>query len=376
MTAITRDLPRTWKAARTPLIIGLFLLLAAVAVAGSTRGAGRGQLNPDAADDSGSRAIAQLLRADGVPVDVVRRAAEVAMVGPDSTVLVPFPERLAPAQLQAVRESGADVVLVAPGPEVAAELAPGVEITALGSPVDVLDPACDLPAAARAGPAELGGELYRGGGALTCYGGAAGAALARVTGAGRSVTLLGAPDVLTNARLAEEGNAALALGLLGGQPRLVWFMAVPEGPPVGDERSLFDLADPGWGWGAAQLAVAALLAILWRARRLGPVVAEPLPVVVRAAEAVEGRARLYRRATASAHAAQTLRVAARARLAPLVGLPDTAEPPSLVEAVAARTSRSSGAVGALLYGPAPVDDAALIALADMLDACEREVRRS
>jgi hypothetical protein len=114
--------------------------------------------------------------------------------------------------------------------------------------------------------------------------------------------------------------------------------------------------------------------VLWRARRLGPVVREPLPVVVRASEAVEGRARLYRRAGAREHAAETLREATRARLRPLVGLPPDAAAGELVGAVAARVGRRD--VGGLLYGPPPGDDAGLVALARALDECEGEVRRS
>ena len=124
-----------------------------------------------------------------------------------------------------------------------------------------------------------------------------------------------------------------------------------------------------------QLAVAVLLLALWRARRLGPVVVEPLPVVVRAAETVEGRARLYRRSGARGHGS---RGAARRRPGPAgtaLGLPRRAEPPAVVAAVAGRSGRTGPDVAALLYGAAPADDGALVRLADDLDALEREVRR-
>ncbi|MGH3565130.1 MAG: DUF4350 domain-containing protein [Pseudonocardia sp.] len=392
---------QVWRAARTPLLLGLFVVLAGVLLAASADRTTRGRLDPAAVDDSGSRAVVQLLREQGVAVDVVRTAAGIRRTGPGSTVLVPFPWRLGPAQLAAVQQSDADVVVVAPGPEALAALAPDVEIIALDEPVDVLDPSCDLPAARSAGRVELGGELYRAeGAALTCYPTDAGAALVQVragvdtdpAGApssadprpagpppdARTVTVLGAPDVLTNGALAEEGNAALALGLLGANPRLLWFLPGPEGPPVGQERSLGELVAPGWWWGVAQLGVAAVLVALWRARRLGPVVAEPLPVVVRSAETVEGLARLYRRAGAREHAADALRAATRARLAPLLGLGrgDQDCAAALVAAVAARTGRPTTEVDTLLYGPAPLDDRLLVELADGLDACEGEVRRS
>jgi len=388
------------------LFLGLLVVLAGVVLAAAADRTTRGRLDPAAADDSGSRAVAQLLRAQGVAVDVVRTVAGIRGAGTGSTVLVAFPWRLGRGQLEAVRQSGADIVAVAPGPEALAALASDVEIIALDEPVGVLEPSCDLPAARSAGRAELGGELYRArGAATTCYSTDAGAALIQVasgtdpgpagppsapdprpTGAppaARTITVLGAPDVLTNGALAEEGNAALALGLLGTNPRLLWFLPGPEGPPVGQERSLGELVPPGWLWGMAQLGVAAVLVALWRARRLGPVVTEPLPVVVRSAETVEGLARLYRRAGAREHAAEALRGATRARLAPLLGLGrvDRDGAAALVAAVAARTGHPTAEVdtllyGPALYGPAPLDDRLLVELADDLHACEEEMRRS
>jgi len=107
---------------------------------------------------------------------------------------------------------------------------------------------------------------------------------------------------------------------------------------------------------------------------VGPVVEEPLPVVVRAAEAAEGRARLYRRAGARGRAAQNLRAATLGRLMPLLGQGRAADPVSVTAAVAARAARPAAEVSALLYGAAPADDAALVRLANELDALERMVR--
>jgi hypothetical protein len=118
-----------------------------------------------------------------------------------------------------------------------------------------------------------------------------------------------------------------------------------------------------------------VLVAVWRARRLGPVVTEPLPVVVRAAEATEGRARLYRRARARDRAADALRGAAVSRLAPRFGLGTAPDPQALAESLARHTGRPPHLVADLLYGPVPDDDAGLVALADALDALEEEVRR-
>ncbi len=122
-----------------------------------------------------------------------------------------------------------------------------------------------------------------------------------------------------------------------------------------------------------QLGVALLLTALWRARRLGPLVAEPLPVVIRASETVEGHARLYQSRRARDRVAATLRAAAIGRLAPAAGLPASAAPGAVAAALAARSALDEARVASLLYGTVPASDAALVALASDLDALEGEV---
>jgi hypothetical protein len=119
-----------------------------------------------------------------------------------------------------------------------------------------------------------------------------------------------------------------------------------------------------------------VLVALWRGRRLGPVVVEPLPVVVRATETVEGRARLLRAARARGTAAAALREASVARLSDVLGAGTAASPPVVVDAVCRRTGRTSGEVEALLFGDAPGDDAGLVRLANDLDGLEESVRRT
>ncbi|WP_232666205.1 DUF4350 domain-containing protein [Pseudonocardia sp. TRM90224] len=377
-TSVHRDPARIWKAARTPLVIAALVLAAATLIALLTDRTTRGALDPEGVSPAGSRAVATILRNEGVTVTVVRTSADVRLAGRGTTVLVPFPELLSQVQLDALRGS-ADVVLVAPDERVLDAVTPDVELTQSAGPVDVSQPDCTLAAATRAGAVQIGGRRYRSLTAIGCYPAEGGNALMQAVVDGRTVTVIGSADILTNDALDEEGNASLALSLLGGNEELRWFLPSPEGPPAGDERSFSELIPAGWVFAAVQLMVAALVVVLWRARRLGPVVEEPLPVVVRSAEAVEGRARLYRAAGARDHAAEVLREAARARLIPMLGLPDTTATgpsPALIEAVAGRVHRPAVQVEWLLYGPAPADDAGLIELANLLDMCESEVRQS
>jgi hypothetical protein len=63
-----------------------------------------------------------------------------------------------------------------------------------------------------------------------------------------------------------------------------------------------------------------------------------------------------------------------ARTLPALGLAADARPGEVISAVSARSGSGAAAIEAMLFGPAPGDDAALVALADDLDALEREVR--
>ncbi|WP_075739041.1 DUF4350 domain-containing protein [Streptomyces acidiscabies] len=377
-----------WTRARGVALAVTLLLVTGVTVAALQSDTHHGELDPRSADPYGSRAIAELLTDRGVTTRVVTTLADArASAGPDSTLLVAVPDLLTERQQSALRAtsagSGGRTVLVAPGSWSVQTLAPGVVADPATSRDTTLDPGCALPEAHRAGAADTGGHRYTvtRQGIDECYPSRRLATLLRVpadSGNGDTI-VLGAPDILLNDRLDEQGNASLALQLLGSRPHLVWYLpslsdatAAPQ-----EEKSLLDLLPSGWLWGTLQLFVAAALAALWRARRFGPLVPERLPVAIRASETVEGRARLYRRADARDRAADALRSATRIRLAPLLGIPAARAhtPETLIPALSDRLGADGQTLHPLLFGPPPGDDAALTALADRLDALESEVRR-
>jgi hypothetical protein len=377
-TPVSPDLRRIWRGTRVPLA-----LLALVVAAGAVLLLGRGEqtygaLETGSYEPGGAHALAKLLGDAGVDVRTAHTITEAgAEIGQDATLLVTQPDLVPAKRLDALRERAADVVLVTPGaPTLRDSL---LLVQPVGqSDVTTLSPRCTVAAAVAAGDVTLGGIGYSAPGARSCYPGEdGGGTLLQLADAGGTTTVLGSPAPLTNARLADEGNAALGLHLLGQHPKLVWYLPSAADPALDDSRkSIFDLIPDGWYFGAAQAGVAVVLLALWRARRLGPVVTEPLPIVVRAAETAEGRARLYRRAKAAGHAGETLREAARTRLRTALGLPRDADPAALVTSVSARTGRSSADVGTVLYGPAAPDDPALVRLAGELDRVEREVEGS
>ncbi|MFJ3911675.1 DUF4350 domain-containing protein [Streptomyces vinaceus] len=383
--------PRTlWLRSRGFLICLGILIVAAVTLAALASGSRHGRLDPRSADPDGSRAVAELLRARGVTTRVVTTAREAAAAaGPATTLLVTDPDRLGESRLRAIRSaidlSGGRTVLLAPGSPSLHDLAPAARTKGTAFDED-LDPGCPLPAAATAGRAATGGDhRYTTDGATgtACYpSGGHPTLLVLPSGTtGGDTVLLGSETILLNKELASEGNASLALQLLGTRPDLVWYLPSPaeaEDEDPAQEQSFLDLLPHGWSWAFLQLFAAATLAALWRARRLGPLVTEKLPVAVRASETTEGRARLYRKAGARDRAATVLRAATRERLAALLGVPPTRahDPQALLPAVSARLTERQPDLTGLLFGTTPTTDAALVALADHLDALEREVRTS
>jgi hypothetical protein len=382
-----------WRRYRIPVLAIAALLLLAAGIAVVSRRGVRGELDPRAVDDTGSRALATLLVEHGVEVRRITNltAATEPATGGD-VVLIAFPNLLPPAALRPLGDTpAARVILIAPQSAALSAVTDHVRLVG-AAPVAARPPGCELDAATAAGVVDLGGLTYRATGddGTGCYREDGGSALVLARGrGGGELAVLGAGDPLTNGRLGEQGNAALALNLLGADgsaDRVHWLVPSPGAAVTNDERlSLSDIV-PSWVLPAAlQLLVAALLAALWRARRLGPPVAEPLPVVVRAAESVEGRARLYRRAQARDRAADALRAGTLARLVPRLGLDPSAggepAPAAVVEAVVQRSGLPGTDVHDALYGPPPADDPALVRLADILDTIVRstldsEVRRS
>ncbi|MBT3155381.1 DUF4350 domain-containing protein [Streptomyces sp. CHD11] len=380
---------QVWTRSRGIALALVLLLAGAVAIAVVRSDARHGELDPRSADAYGSRAVAELLADRGVQTEVVTTLDEAAgATGPDTTLLVAVPDLLTPGQQtrlhSAFAGSGGRTVLVSSGSSSVERLAPGVTADPATSFGSTLSPDCALPAARRAGTADTGGIRYTTTHltADECYPSERLSTLLRLpapSGEGDTV-VLGAPDILLNNRLDQHGNASLALQLLGSRPHLVWYLpslADASAAPEEGERGFFDLLPSGWLWGTLQLFVAAALAALWRTRRLGPLVAERLPVAIRASETAEGRARLYRKANARDRAATALRTTTRTRLAPLVGVPasQAQAPEALLPALSAHLQGDGPSLHALLFGPPPGDDTALIRLADQLDALEREVRR-
>ncbi len=342
-------------------------------------------LDPDNPAANGAQAVARVLAGRGVTVTVARGQAELsrARIDADTTVLVARTSELAEATTTALADStaGAErLVVVDPEPWVLRYLSPGAELHAQRRS------AADLVAA------ECGTGDIRPGESLShsqsefranvdtaaCFThDSRSVYLALPGGTDRApIVLLGSSSALTNQEVGEASNAAIVLRTLGHSAHLVWYVPSRSDIPTTDRSRTGQLVPP-WLAPSLLLGLFAVLALLlWRGRRLGRLVREPLPVVIRAVETTESRGRLYRHARDATRAALVLQDATRTRLAGYLGLPARGPADPLVRAVAAATGRPVLEVGSLLAGPPPSTDAQLLGLAAELAALEEEVRRT
>lgn len=383
---------RRWYRVAVPF--GLFALLVLVTLVAHAveepNLRARETLSPTGTGPDGSSRLAELLTARGVRVQKVTRFTEATAAvetGGDAVVFIPKPDLISSVfAAEAIGHGRHRVVMVAPG-DTALWFTPVRDVGSRWATAAV-PPDCGLPEAVAAGRAAVLRHRYHVEGAATsCYDGS----LVRVWRHGTELIVVGANDPFRNRRIEEHGNATLAVELLAEHDRVIWVESLTFDVEVDFDWEFPELQRPRRAEGErerrsglagmfdgypsavlAALALAALAAVLLaaaRARRLGPPVSEPLPVVVPAAEAVAGRGRLYQRSRGRGVALAALRAAALRRLSPVLGLPPAPppEPETVVAAVVARTGLPADHVRQTLYGPEPADDGALTGAVAALD---------
>ncbi|MDS0197923.1 DUF4350 domain-containing protein [Microbacterium imperiale] len=335
----------------------------------------QGLLDPEAAGPEGSRALVEVLRDRGVEVDVARdRTSALAALGEGgATLAIADTAPLDDDDLEDLASAAAGTVLLEPRTRDLRLLLGGAQ--SAGFVDELTAPACDFPDAAVSGSVRPGEVFTADGLRIACYPAGAGFGLVGTGSGPDRVIALDATSLLVNRHLAEDGHAALGLNLLGGTGRVVWYL-----PALGDGSltaapSLGELTPP-WVTPAILLLLGSVVAAgIWRGRRFGPLVAENLPVTVRASETTEGRARLYAAAAEPVHALDQLRRDSLRRLARLLGL-GAADAGAIADAAAARLDTDRARVRGILLDDLPRNDRELVDAADRLRELEAAVHRT
>ena len=378
----------------------LFWIVVPLAVAALlalvTRGSGRSERPDDPAnpEHDGTMALARVLDDRGVDVQVVGSLADLERADTAGvTVLVGDPSDLAPGNVGRVLSAsrGADHLVVV-GPSSRQIEALGVPVsTRTTSSVGRLEAGCESPLVRPGDALTASTALYRArpgaegvrvcfpqpGSAADAPAGSTGPAGALVTvpaADGRpETTILGAREILRNGQIRESAHAGVAVRALGRDDRLVWYLSAPEDLFVAGQET--PSVVPAW-FGPAMLLLASAVVVLGiaRGRRLGPVVTEPLPVVVRASETTTSRARLYRRSRDRARMTAILRTATTTRLRSALAADPGAPVEALLEPAAALSGLEPRVVHDRLLGPVPDSDPALARLATDLSDLEKRVR--
>ena len=357
-------------------ISSIILVIAVVGLSALQSGGSDLPLDPASAAPSGAKAVVEVLRHEGVDVTITESLDDTvdAIDDPSSTTLVLYDLSYFLTEEQDARlaDLADTIVLIDPTFEALEALAPAV---ANAGVVDTtLTSDCSVTAVTKAKTVTGSGSGYRvvddSANATACLGSGNGVySLVQVDNDGKRVVVLGASAALSNGVILDNGNAALALNLLGANESLVWYTPTTADPTTTE-------LSPDWVVPVSMLAVlTGIVAALWRGRRLGPLVVENLPVTVKASETMHGRARLYQQASARLHTLDSLRIGTVDRLAKAVGLPTLATITEIVDAVAAASGTHRAEVRRLLVDADPATDAELIELSDALLTLEALVAR-
>jgi hypothetical protein len=376
--------PRARTVARRGLFWAGVAVVCIVVVAATmllTRGGASSglQLDPASPAPTGSKAVAEVLRGQGVDVLLPDGFDEALAESskPGTTLAMYDPSGyLSEDRLATLAEAAGDVVLLSPGFRHLQALVPDVRAAGPADPDVPLDADCSVGAAARAGTISPGPTFAVSDETVVtaCFpADTDGFGLLGLPDGADTVWVLGPSELLTNDRILLHGNAALGLGLLGGTDRLVWYLpsiadVEASGPPTLGELTPIWLVPV-----TSLLGITVLVAMFWRGRRFGPLVAEDLPVTVPAGETMEGRSRLYQRTAARTRAVDALRIGTVGRLGDVLGLSRHASVAEVSDAVASALGRDPREVRGTLLDDLPSSEREVVALSDALRDLEAAV---
>ena len=262
--------PRRWDRARTRrtaaygLVVGLGLVLVVLLALSAQRPTQ--PLDPQGPGPGGAMALAEVLRDQGVEVDVVRSIAALEGAAPDrsTTVLVGDTTTLGPGAAErlgaATRSAGRLVVVGGTTDQLDAV---GLPVSSFPGGVLALPARCDSTIARDDDVASQTDVRYladAGAPATACFlvpegdrtggdplpEGSSGAAMVELpaTVDHPSSVLVGFGSGWANGEITQDSNAGLAVRALGSTPRLLWYQPGPgdlTAPGVGETRAIADV---------------------------------------------------------------------------------------------------------------------------------------
>ncbi|MBA5846950.1 DUF4350 domain-containing protein [Gordonia amicalis] len=362
--------------------------------------------DPDNPRPQGARALAQIIDDHGGDLHQARGLDEFTdSPRPESstTVVVSSVGALNPGTAQQFMDRVSDahrVILIAPQDNALSLLRLPVRLEYGGAPTAVL---------AGCTTTEIADDDTITGGALGYSTSAPGATSCFTTGTASNVLIVPATstrpeivvvsgDMLINENLALRDNAGVATRLFASAHDILWYVPLftDEVASAQEESDIPEALGPL----VVLAAFAVLVLMLWRGRRFGALVTEPLPAVVKAIETTQARGRMYHKARADARAAAALRIHTLTSLASYLGLPydagratdelaapewetmvapgETADSAvhAIITTVVSVTGRDLPQVRTLLAGPLPTTDTGLVVFTSELTALEKEVRHT
>jgi hypothetical protein len=335
--------------------------------------------DPASTSPEGTHAVIELAERFGARVQVAQGFPV------DADVAVAFEDVVPATRTDEVRRwvaAGHTLVMA----DARSELTPpaDVAVASLSGPV-LRQGRCDIAALAAIGSLDLGRQATRfrylpAPGLSSCFADDDGAfAVLRAEGSGGVVGLADG-SVFQNRNLGSADNAVLVTALLAPHPGVrvailtdAAFPGAPRDEDASVGNSLGRLITPSVRLLLLQLGVALAVFAVARGRRLGRPILEPQPVQIAGSALVGAVGNLLQQRRDPEPAANLLRADLRRTVAERVGLPATAPPSVLAEAVSARTGRPAAELRDVLDDRPLAGDAELVSLAAQIDIVRQEV---
>ena len=341
-------------------------------------------LDPRSDADGGTSAVVTLMEELGADVDI-----EVRELDADHGTALMLWDQLDPGERDDLEDwvrAGGTLVVTDPvssfapeGTSLGAVVAEDPDAIEDAEPVPVDVDECDIEPLEEQDVETLavwGGPVRFdvGSGDRSCFGNGDRAYIVQTPLGDGNVVAFGGSGTVVNRTLGDDDNAVAIAALMtprsGGRAAVIDMEVAPL--TRGDE-TLTEVM-PTWAKRViVQLALAFLVYVIWRARRLGQPVPEAQPVKVAASELVAAMGGMLERSGSPQHAADVLRTELRRELVNRLGLPPNVPPATLVELVAPRTQLDEAQLAAAL-GPGPVgNDKDLLTVVTLIDIVRKEV---